>query len=118
MLPGSRKLQIQVILWQSVVFAVLCDEILHLIHPAILDRLRALTAGTKFVSHHLMKVRGQDDSGAAAIGSCDLLSELAGREAAGSRIQLRVDLLQGRDAVGEDCLSLPDESVAARLGRL
>ena len=67
------------------------------------------------VQQHLMKVGGEDDSGAAAVGGRNLLSERSRRKSARSRIQLRVDLLQGGDVVGEDRLVRPDERILSIL---
>ena len=71
MLPCPGKLQIQMILSHSICFAMLCDQIAYFIHPAILDCLRTLPTlvqQAELVGHHLMKIRCQDDSGAAPIG--------------------------------------------------
>jgi hypothetical protein len=59
---------------------------------------------------HLMKVRCKDDTGAAAVGCGNLLTEVSVGEAACVAAQLFVHLLQYGDAARENNFMLPNKS--------
>ncbi len=63
------------------------------------------------VGHHLVEIRGQDDARAAIVGGGNLVAEVGRGESAGAGVQLRVQLLEECDVVGEHHLMGADQSV-------
>ena len=60
-----------------------------------------------------MEVGGKNNAGAALVSCGNLLAEVARGESAGARVQLRVELFQGRDAVGEHHFVLAHQRITS-----
>src|ERR1700692_2192197 len=98
---------------QTILFAMLRDEIANSIYAAALQSV--LTAWIVVASlgggvQHLMKVCRKDDAGATAVRRGDLLTEISGCEPACIPVQLCFHLLQYGEVVREDCFMLPNKS--------
>ena len=90
------------ILRHAVGFAMLGNQVLQVAYAAAFKGLfavRRLGLVVQFVLQHGVQVSGKNNAGATLVSCSNLRAETARGKSAGARIQLRVELLQGRDAV-------------------